>query len=191
MATAPADQLPPLPSTLRRSCAWWRPGGTPRRSAAHTGIRPLWWCTSTLKSAPSTHLGLLLSDTERRYLTCDATCEVWFERHGAGHRCRADDAADQPAASPRAGASRPHVRGSGLRYHPRSTRPSHSALGRRRPDGVGQSGAPHSGGSCPLHISVCSSTYSCRPSGPNSRPMPDCLKPPNGAPMSSVYMLMP
>ena len=40
------------------------------------------------------------------------------------------------------------------------------------------------GGSWPLQISVCSSTYSCSPSGPNSRPMPDCLKPPNGAPMS-------
>jgi hypothetical protein len=28
------------------------------------------------------HLGPLLSDSERRYLTCDATCEVWFERDG-------------------------------------------------------------------------------------------------------------
>jgi len=28
------------------------------------------------------HLGALLSDDERRYLTCDATCEVWFERDG-------------------------------------------------------------------------------------------------------------
>jgi Domain of unknown function (DUF222)/HNH endonuclease len=28
------------------------------------------------------HLGPLLSDDERRYLTCDATCEVWFERAG-------------------------------------------------------------------------------------------------------------
>jgi hypothetical protein len=28
------------------------------------------------------HLGPLLSDDERRYLTCDATCEVWFERDG-------------------------------------------------------------------------------------------------------------
>jgi Domain of unknown function (DUF222)/HNH endonuclease len=28
------------------------------------------------------HLGPLLSDDQRRYLTCDATCEVWFERHG-------------------------------------------------------------------------------------------------------------
>jgi hypothetical protein len=28
------------------------------------------------------HLGPLLTDAERRYLTCDATCEVWFERAG-------------------------------------------------------------------------------------------------------------
>ena len=28
------------------------------------------------------HLGPLLSDGDRRYLLCDATCEVWFERHG-------------------------------------------------------------------------------------------------------------
>jgi hypothetical protein len=29
------------------------------------------------------HLGPLLSDDDRQYLSCDATCEVWFER--AGH----------------------------------------------------------------------------------------------------------
>ena len=28
------------------------------------------------------HLGPLLPDDDRRYLTCDATCEVWFERDG-------------------------------------------------------------------------------------------------------------
>ncbi|MBB2769496.1 UNVERIFIED_ORG: hypothetical protein GGE11_000391 [Mycolicibacterium obuense] len=28
------------------------------------------------------HLGPLLSEADRRYLGCDATCEVWFERHG-------------------------------------------------------------------------------------------------------------
>jgi len=48
-----------------------------------------------------------------------------------------------------------------------------------------------SGGIAPLLITDCNSTYSCRPSGPNSRPMPDCLKPPKGLPMSSVYMLIP
>jgi hypothetical protein len=28
------------------------------------------------------HLGPLLSDADRRYLSCDATCEVWFQRDG-------------------------------------------------------------------------------------------------------------
>jgi hypothetical protein len=28
------------------------------------------------------HLGPLLSDGDRQYLTCDATCETWFERNG-------------------------------------------------------------------------------------------------------------
>ena len=32
--------------------------------------------------AAALHLGPLLTEDERRYLTCDATCEVWFERHG-------------------------------------------------------------------------------------------------------------
>ncbi len=32
--------------------------------------------------AAALHLGPLLSDAERQYLTCDATCEVWFERDG-------------------------------------------------------------------------------------------------------------
>jgi len=28
------------------------------------------------------HLGPLLAEADRRYVTCDATCEVWFERAG-------------------------------------------------------------------------------------------------------------
>ncbi|OAN34562.1 hypothetical protein A4X20_07670 [Mycolicibacterium iranicum] len=34
------------------------------------------------KPIGSLHLGPLLTDAERQYLSCDATCEVWFERHG-------------------------------------------------------------------------------------------------------------
>ncbi|OBK70692.1 HNH endonuclease signature motif containing protein [Mycobacterium sp. 1274761.0] len=34
------------------------------------------------KPIGSLHLGPLLSDADRRYVTCDATCEVWFERAG-------------------------------------------------------------------------------------------------------------
>jgi hypothetical protein len=32
--------------------------------------------------AAALHLGPVLSDGDRQYLTCDATCEVWFERDG-------------------------------------------------------------------------------------------------------------
>ena len=32
--------------------------------------------------AAALHLGPLLADADRQYLTCDATCEVWFERDG-------------------------------------------------------------------------------------------------------------
>ncbi|MHA3018974.1 DUF222 domain-containing protein [Mycobacterium sp. BMJ-28] len=28
------------------------------------------------------HLGPVLTEAERQFLTCDATCEVWFQRHG-------------------------------------------------------------------------------------------------------------
>ncbi|OAN36083.1 HNH endonuclease signature motif containing protein [Mycolicibacterium iranicum] len=34
------------------------------------------------KSVANLHLGPVLTEDDRRYLTCDATCEVWFERHG-------------------------------------------------------------------------------------------------------------
>ncbi|MDZ7883947.1 MAG: DUF222 domain-containing protein [Mycobacterium sp.] len=34
------------------------------------------------KRVAALHLGPALSDEDRRYLLCDATCEVWFERHG-------------------------------------------------------------------------------------------------------------
>ncbi|WP_156618569.1 DUF222 domain-containing protein, partial [Mycobacterium sp. 852013-51886_SCH5428379] len=34
------------------------------------------------KHVAALHLGPLLTDAERQYLLCDATCEVWFERHG-------------------------------------------------------------------------------------------------------------
>jgi Domain of unknown function (DUF222)/HNH endonuclease len=34
------------------------------------------------QSAGALHLGPLLSDAERRYLACDATGEIWFERDG-------------------------------------------------------------------------------------------------------------
>ena len=34
------------------------------------------------KQVGALHLGPLLTDAERQFLSCDATCEVWFERTG-------------------------------------------------------------------------------------------------------------
>ena len=34
------------------------------------------------RRAASLHLGPLLGDSDRRFLTCDASCEAWFERDG-------------------------------------------------------------------------------------------------------------
>ena len=87
------------------------------------------------------HLGPLLSDADRRYLTCDATCEVWFERAGqpigAGRATRlisrrlrrALEYRHPTCAVPGCGATRG------------SACPSHRALGRRRRHRVGQPGA--------------------------------------------------
>ena len=71
------------PPPWTRSPVWSRPAGTPTSPPARTGSAPPSWCTSTSTARiAALHLGPLLADDDRRYLTCDATCEVWFERHG-------------------------------------------------------------------------------------------------------------
>ena len=87
------------------------------------------------------HLGPLLTDAERRYLTCDATCEVWFQRDGQPIGARPQHPSDQPATASRAGASPSHLCGARLWGDPRSARPPHPALGRRRPHRAGEPGA--------------------------------------------------
>ena len=79
----PSDQRPPLPTTneafMRLVDAGWdaevarRPHGYHTTVVVHLDVE---------QRAAALHLGPLLSDAERRYLSCDATCEVWFERHG-------------------------------------------------------------------------------------------------------------
>ncbi len=79
----PADPVPPLPGTieafLRLVEAGWdaeangRPHGQRTTVVVHVDVE---------KRTGSLHLGPLLSDADRQYLTCDATCEVWFERAG-------------------------------------------------------------------------------------------------------------
>ena len=76
-------QRPPLPNTgdafLRLVEAGWdaevaaRPHGQRTTVVVHLDVQD---------KVAQLHLGPLLSDADRRYLTCDATCEVWFERDG-------------------------------------------------------------------------------------------------------------
>jgi hypothetical protein len=78
-----SGQRPPLPTTgdafMRLVEAGWdaevarRPHGQHTTVVAHLDVAD---------RVAALHLGPLLSDAERQYLTCDATCEVWFERDG-------------------------------------------------------------------------------------------------------------
>src|SRR6201991_801258 len=77
------DQRPPLPNTgaafMRLVEAGWdaevatRPHGQHTTVVVHLDVKD---------KAAQLHLGPLLTDAERQYLTCDATCEAWFERDG-------------------------------------------------------------------------------------------------------------
>ncbi|MBS9535696.1 HNH endonuclease [Mycobacterium sp. M1] len=79
----PPQTRPPLPSTidafLRLVETSWdaevsrRPHGQHTTVIAHLDVE---------HRAAALHLGPLLTDAERHYLTCDATCEVWFHRDG-------------------------------------------------------------------------------------------------------------
>ncbi|OBG31162.1 HNH endonuclease signature motif containing protein, partial [Mycobacterium sp. E3198] len=74
---------PPLPGTLeafvRLVEAGWDADATRRPHGAHTTVVAH---LDVANRVGALHLGPLLSDADRQYLTCDATCEVWFERHG-------------------------------------------------------------------------------------------------------------
>ncbi len=75
---------PPMPNTADAFLALVEAGWD-----AETARRPHAQRTTVVvhldveKRTGALHLGPLLSDADRQYLTCDATCEVWFER--AGH----------------------------------------------------------------------------------------------------------
>jgi hypothetical protein len=77
------DQRPPLPNTgdafMRLVEAGWDADAVRRPHGQHTTVVVH---VDVEQRAAALHLGPLLSDADRRYLTCDATCEVWFERHG-------------------------------------------------------------------------------------------------------------
>ncbi|OBJ26190.1 HNH endonuclease signature motif containing protein [Mycobacterium colombiense] len=78
-----SDQRPPLPGTgeafMRLVEAGWDAEAARRPHGQHTTVVVH---VDVEQPAAALHLGPLLTDAERRYLTCDATCEVWFERDG-------------------------------------------------------------------------------------------------------------
>ncbi|OCB38803.1 hypothetical protein A5676_14900, partial [Mycobacterium malmoense] len=78
-----SEQRPPLPGTLeaflRLVEAGWDAEAARRPHGQHTTVVVH---VDVERRAAALHLGPLLTDAERRYLTCDATCEVWFERDG-------------------------------------------------------------------------------------------------------------
>jgi hypothetical protein len=79
----PSDTAPPLPGTidafLRLVEAGWdtevarRPHGQHTTVVMHLDVN---------QHTAALHLGPLLSESERRYLLCDATYEAWFQRDG-------------------------------------------------------------------------------------------------------------
>ncbi|BBX46167.1 HNH endonuclease signature motif containing protein [Mycobacterium cookii] len=77
------DHVPPLPTTvdafMRLIEAGWDAEAARRPHGQHTAVVVH---VDVAQRAAALHLGPLLTDAERRYLTCDATCEVWFERDG-------------------------------------------------------------------------------------------------------------
>lgn len=78
-----SEATPPLPGTLeaftRLVEAGWDAEAARRPHGQHTTVVVH---VDVEQRAAALHLGALLSDAERRYLTCDATCEAWFERDG-------------------------------------------------------------------------------------------------------------
>ena len=78
-----SDQAPPLPSTVDAFMslieAGWdaevarRPHGQHTTAVLHVDVAD---------KIAALHLGPALSASDRRYLLCDATCEVWFQREG-------------------------------------------------------------------------------------------------------------
>ncbi len=78
-----SDAAPPMPGSvdafLHLVEAAWDAEATRRPHGQHTTVVVH---LDIEARAAALHLGPLLSDEDRRYLSCDATCEIWFERNG-------------------------------------------------------------------------------------------------------------
>jgi Domain of unknown function (DUF222)/HNH endonuclease len=82
-----ADQAPPFPDTVDAFMslveASWDAQAMRRPHSQHTTVVVhVDLDKDRAKQVASLHLGPLLTDDERRFLLCDATCEVWFQRRG-------------------------------------------------------------------------------------------------------------
>lgn len=80
---AESDQRRPMPNTadafMRLVESGWDAEATRRPHGQRTTVVVH---VDADQRIAALHLGPLLTDADRRYLTCDATCEVWFERDG-------------------------------------------------------------------------------------------------------------
>lgn len=80
---ATGDQTPPFPNRVDAVMslveAGWDSDVARRPHGAHTTVVVH---LDPEKHSAAVHLGPALSDADRRLLLCDATCEVWLERHG-------------------------------------------------------------------------------------------------------------
>ena len=78
-----ADQTPPMPNTVDAFLSLvevgWDTDVARRPHGQHTTVIAHLDLDTTTAAL---HLGPLLTDADRQYLLCDATCEVWFEREG-------------------------------------------------------------------------------------------------------------
>ncbi len=78
-----SENCPPFPTTgeafMRLVETGWDVEATRRPHGQHTTVVAH---IDVEKPAAALHLGPLLTDAERQYLTCDATGEVWLERAG-------------------------------------------------------------------------------------------------------------
>ncbi len=127
-----SEQAPPFPGTVDALMslieAGWdtdvarRPHGQHTTVVVHVDLD-----RDGAKPVASLHLGPVLSDEERRFLSCDASCEVWFERHGrvigAGRSTRQVSRRLRRVLE----ASGSVLCGARLRRHPRSARSSPAA----------------------------------------------------------------
>ncbi len=114
-ATSDPEIAPPMPGTLeaflRLVEAGWDAEATRRPHGHHTTVVVH---VDVAQHAAALHLGPLLTDADRGYLTCDATCEVWFHRDGQAYRRRARHPHHQPATTPRARTPPPRLRSARL-----------------------------------------------------------------------------